>query len=69
MFEESKINAEEWEKAILEARGVDPLTTVKIEWLKTKWQNARYSNMGEETTMMHAILFESTTPSAYCCPS
>jgi phage gp36-like protein len=62
MFQESKINVEELEKAILEARGSDPLTTAKIEWLKAKWQNVRYRKMGEETTMMHAILFESTTP-------
>jgi hypothetical protein len=62
MSQESKITAEELAKAISEARGTDPNTTAKIEWLKEKWGNARYCNMGEETTMMHAILFMSSTP-------
>lgn len=61
MFEERK-ESEELARAVAEAKGTDPKTEQKIAWLKDKWTNPRYKNAGEETNLMHSILFMPAQP-------
>jgi hypothetical protein len=57
---DSKPPSEIFDKAT--TRGTDPSVPHKIECLKEKWKTKKYCQIGEETTLMHALLFRQVQP-------